>query len=582
MRPMDRTQSQWLIDKREAVAERGMVTAMHPLAAAAGLEILRAGGNAVDAAVATAFAIGVVEPAMSGVGGVAAMVMYSPSTGRATVIDGSSAAPAAARDAMFELAPESTTAGMYGWRGTVGDVQNTGYQAPVVPGQPACLLTAHERYGSGRLTRAQVMAPAIRLAEEGYAVDPYQAQTIAFAQRRLRAFPETTRTFFAQDGVPPTPATGMREADRIVQLDLVRTLRALAAAGPSALYEGEIGERLVADLKANGGVITREDLAAFAVREYEPLHTTYRGYDLFGLSPTSGSMTAFEALNILSHFDLASMRADSPEVVHVVAEALRHAFVDRFSYLADTAMESVPVDALLSSAYAEAIAATIELDRADPRAKAGDAWAFQPEATRRAPMRIASGVVGGDGCTTHLNVVDADRTMVACTSTLGEAFGSAVVAHGTGILLNNGMTWFDPEPGHINSIAPRKRTLWAPTPTLVVRDGRPFLAIGAPGGRRIISSLVQSLSNVLDFGLSVQAAVITPRIHCEGPLTEADGRLDPSVVEALTRKGHQIKLHEENGSSFRFARPGGIRVDPHTNQLTGGVHQYTPAWAMGF
>src|SRR6266571_7004496 len=178
---MDRTQSQWLIDKREAFAERGMVTAMHPLAAAAGLQILKAGGNAVDAAVATAFAIGVVEPAMSGVGGVAAMVIYSPPTGRAVVIDGSSAAPAAAHAATFDLAAESSTAGMYGWRGTVGDVQNTGYQAPVVPGQPACLLYAHERYGSGRLTRAQVMAPAIRLAEEGFRVDPYQAQTIAFA-----------------------------------------------------------------------------------------------------------------------------------------------------------------------------------------------------------------------------------------------------------------------------------------------------------------------------------------------------------------------------------------------------------------
>src|SRR6266566_725255 len=162
---MDRTQSQWLIDKLEAVAERGMVTAMHPLAAAAGLQILKAGGNAV----------GVVEPAMSGVGGVAAMVIYSPPTGRAVVIDGSSAAPAAAHAAIFDLASESSTAGMYGWPGTVGDVQNTGYQAPVVPGQPACLLYAHERYGSGRLTRAQVMAPAIRLEEEGYAVDPYQA-----------------------------------------------------------------------------------------------------------------------------------------------------------------------------------------------------------------------------------------------------------------------------------------------------------------------------------------------------------------------------------------------------------------------
>src|ERR1700682_6102121 len=186
---MNRTQSQWLISKREAVAEHGMVTAMHPLAAAAGLEILRAGGNAVDAAVATAFPIRVVEPAMSGVGGVAAMVIYAHATGRTVVVDGSSAAPAAARADTFDLAPEHTVGGMYGWRGTVGDAQNTGYRAPVVPGQPACFLYAHERYGSGRISRAQVMAPAIRLAAKGFAVDPSKAQTIAFPQRRLRAFP---------------------------------------------------------------------------------------------------------------------------------------------------------------------------------------------------------------------------------------------------------------------------------------------------------------------------------------------------------------------------------------------------------
>src|ERR1051326_2301118 len=175
---MDRTQSEWLIDKREAVAERGMVTAMHPLAAEAGLEVLKAGGNAVDAAVATAFAIGVVEPFMSGVGGVTAMVIYSHSTRQTVVVDGSSMAPAAAREDMFELAPADTVGGMYGWRGTVDDAQNTGYRAPIVPGQPACLLHALERHGSGRLTRQQVMSSAIRLAEDGFSVDPYQARTI--------------------------------------------------------------------------------------------------------------------------------------------------------------------------------------------------------------------------------------------------------------------------------------------------------------------------------------------------------------------------------------------------------------------
>jgi gamma-glutamyltranspeptidase/glutathione hydrolase len=576
---MHSTQSQWLIDKREAVSEHGMVTAMHPLAARAGLDILEAGGNAVDAAVATAFAIGVVEPFMSGVGGVTAMVMYSRSTGQTTVVDGSSRAPSAAREDTFELAPADTAAGMYGWRGTVGDAQNTGYRAPVVPGQPACLLYALERYGSRRLTRQEVMAPAIRLAEEGFEVDPYQAQTIAFAQRRLRMFPETFRTFFLEDGLPPVPTTSTRDADRVIQSDLARTLKALAEEGPSVLYQGEIGDQLVAGLQANGGLITRDDLAAFAVRELAPLRTDYRGYQLHGLSPTSGSMTAFEALNILSEFDLPSLEPASAEAVHLIAEALRRAFLDRFAHLADTDLRDVPVRGLLSAEYARSIAAEMSLQHADPRASAGDPWTFQAQ---RGAALAPSPVAGGDGCTTHLNVVDAERNMVACTSTLGELFGSAVIPAGTGIVLNNGMTWFDPEPGHVNSIAPGKRTLWAPTPTLVLRDGAPLLAIGAPGGRRIISALVQSLVNILDWGLGVQAAVTTPRIHCEGPLTEVDGRHDPDLVQELTRLGHQMKLQHEHESSFRFARPGGIRIDPATNTLTGGVHQFTPAWAMGY
>jgi gamma-glutamyltranspeptidase/glutathione hydrolase len=578
---MDRTQSQWLIEKREAVAEHGMVTAMHPLAAAAGLEILRAGGNAVDAAVATAFAIGVAEPAMSGVGGVAAMVIYSAADGRTVVVDGSSTAPAAAREDTFELAPPNSVGGMYGWRGTLGDLQNTGFRAPIVPGQPACLLHAHERYGSGRLSRGQVMAPAIRLAEEGFAVDPYQAQTIAFAQRRLRACAETWRTFFMPDGSPPVPATMTRDADRLVQPDLARTLRALADHGPAALYEGDIGERLVADMQANGGLISQDDLATYRVREFSPgLEIDYRGYHLVGLSATSGSMTAFEALKILRHFDLAGFGAGSPDAVHLIAEVLRRAFLDRFTYLADPDQQPVPIDGLLSDEYAAHVAATITADRAFPEATAGDPWRFSRIAALAGGR--GGGGAGGDGCTTHLNVVDADRNVVALTSTLGELFGSGVVAKDTGILLNNGMTWFDPEPAHVNSIQPRKRILWAPTPTIVLRDGQPLLGIGAPGGRRIISALVQSLVNVLDFGLGVQAAVTTPRIHCEGSVTEVDGRNAPETVAELSKRGHRVKLVEENSSSFRFARPGGIRIDPETNQLTGGVHQFTPAWAMGY
>jgi gamma-glutamyltranspeptidase / glutathione hydrolase len=230
--------SSWIIGKHEAEADHGMVASLHPLASAAGLETLKAGGNAVDAAVATAFAIGVVEPFMSGVGGVAAMVFHSSKTGKTVVVDGSSTAPLAAREDSFELSPAGSQGGLYGWRGTVDNASNEGFRAPIVPGMPAAMLHAHETYGSGKLSRQQVLAPAIRLAEEGFLVDSYVASTTAFHQRMLRRHSEAFRTFFHEDGTPLQPGGINVEPDRLVQRDLARTLTALAEHGPDVFYRG--------------------------------------------------------------------------------------------------------------------------------------------------------------------------------------------------------------------------------------------------------------------------------------------------------------------------------------------------------
>ncbi len=488
----------WIIQKTEARAARGMVTAMHPLAAEAGLDILRAGGNAVDAAVATAFAIGVVEPFMNGVGGVAVMVHFDAASGRTTVVDGSSTAQLAAQPDTFELAPSTEQAGMYGWRATVGDAQNTGYRAPIVPGTPAMLLHSLDRYGSGRVKRAQVIAPAIRLAEEGFPVDPYVASSTAFAMRKLRQFPESMRTYFHEDGTPLVPTSLGTPADRLVQADLARTLRALAEHGPDPFYRGEIAERIVADVQANGGLLSREDFAEYRVREFSPaLQVDYRGYTLVGVPETSGCATVYQAMNILERFDLAALGRGTPAATHLIAEAIRRAFLDRFAHLADPSFGPAPFEGVLSKAYAAELASHINPDRADPDAPPGDPWPFQHG---ERPTVAAGRRAGADGCTTHLTVVDAQRNVVSLTTTLGELFGSGVVARGTGVLLNNGMTWFDPEPGRISSIAPGKRILWAPSPTIALKDGRPLLGVGAPGGRRIMSAIVQSLVNVLDFG----------------------------------------------------------------------------------
>ena len=574
--------SSWIIGKTQAEADHGMVASLHPLASAAGLEMLKAGGNAVDAAVATAFAIGVVEPFMSGVGGVAAMVFHNSKTGKTVVVDGSSTAPLAAREDSFELASADSTGGLYGWRGTVDNASNEGFRAPIVPGMPAAMLYAHEKYGSGKLSRQQILAPAIRLAEEGFLIDAYVAATTAFHQRMLKRHEEAFRTYFHADGTPLQPGGISTEPDRLVQKDLARTLKLLAEHGPDVFYKGEIAAMIVDDIEAHGGMITMDDMAAHEVRDFDaPLTATYRGYTLQGIPKTSGCVTAYEMLNVLEQFDLASLGAGSAAATHLVVEASRRAFQDRLTHLADPDRQRVPFEGVLSKAYAKTLAATIDLERATPDIGPGDPWAFEPGG-RPAGLKRP----GGDGsntCTTHLTAVDAERNVVTLTTTLGELFGSGVMPKGTGVLLSGGMTWFNPEPGTVNSIEPGKRIFWAPTPTIVLNPaGRPILALGAPGGRRIISAIVQSIVNFLDFGMGVQDAVTAPRIHSEGPLTQAEARLGRAVLDDLAARGHRLKVIDENYATFSFARPNGIAIDPATGRLTGGVNQFTPATALGY
>jgi gamma-glutamyltranspeptidase/glutathione hydrolase len=544
--------------------------------------MLKAGGNAVDAAVATAFAIGVVEPFMSGVGGVAAMVFHNAKTGKTVVVDGSGVAPKAARPDSFELADAGSTGGLYGWRGTKDNVSNEGFRAPVVPGMPAAMLYAHQKYGSGKITRQQVLAPAIRLAEEGFLVDGYVASTTAFHQRMLKKHEEAYRTYFHEDGTPLQPGNITSPPDRLVQTNLARTLRLLAEHGPDVFYQGEIAAMIADDIQANGGMITREDMAAYQVRDFDaPLAATYRGYTLHGIPKTSGCVTAYQALNILEQFDLASFGAGSGQGTHLIVEALRRAFLDRLTHLADPDMQPAPFDGVLSKEYASQLAASINPDRATPDIGPGDPWRY--EVRGRPDNLLRPGGGEGDGCTTHLTAVDGERNVVTLTTTLGELFGSGVMPRGTGVCLNGGMTWFNPEPGTVNSIEPGKRILWAPTPTIVLDPaGRPILAVGAPGGRRIMSAIVQSIVNHLDYKMGVQDAVTAPRVHCEGPLTYAEARLGAEVLADLAARGHRLKVIEETGPSFSFARPNGIAIDGDTGRLTGGVNQFTPAWAMGY
>lgn len=566
------TRSQWLIDKSEAVAQHGMVAAMQPQAAEAGAEVLRQGGNAIDAAVAAAFAIGVVEPHMSGVGGIAFMVYRDGKTGEITCFDGSTVLPAAIRPEMFELLDGDQRSGMYKWRATKGDANNTGWLAPGVPGMPALVGEAHRRFG--KLPWRDVLQPAIRLAADGFDVSYYIAMVTASHYELMQRFPETARTFLKPSGAPYSPMGD--PADRLVQEDLARTLNLIAEQGVEVVYEGEIARMIVEDMARNGGLITEEDLKNHKTYEREPYLADYRGFQVAGSLESSGFPTVVEALKIVEGFDLAGLGFQSPEATHLIAEALRRAMVDRLRHLGDPALVPVPLKGIVTPEYAAVQRGTIDPERATPHAEPGDPWPFDPSG---ATFRAERSGAPGEGNTTHITVIDKDRNMVALTSTLGGLFGSGVVIKGTGILLNNAVTWFDPEPGAVTSIGPGKRVMSASTPVVLLRDGQPFAALGAPGGRRVMSSIYQVIVNLVDFGLGMQEAISAPRLHTEGPQTEISTRFPAEVLEALAAKGHELVLREDGLASMHFARPNGIMIDGEN--LRGGVFQYTPATAVG-
>jgi gamma-glutamyltranspeptidase/glutathione hydrolase len=552
---------------------------MYPQAAEAGAAMLAQGGSAVDAAVAAAFAVGVVEPFNSGLGGIGQVVYYEARTGRTYVVDGIPTLPAGVSPERFPLMEGGGPTGVYGWPAVQDDANNTGYLASAVPGLPGCLCEALRRFG--RLSRAAVMAPAIHLAEHGFELDWYVALALAGAQRRLWQFPESRRVFFRPDGSCYRATMIGMNADQFAQPDLARSLRLIAQEGPDALYRGTLARRIAADMSAHGGTVTERDLAAFQPRLWEPgLQSEYRGYQLVQAPEHTGAPTAVETLNILAGFDLGRLGHNRPETLHLLAEALRRAFVDRLHFLGDAARQPVPHDALVSRAYADQRRATISPDRATPDAAPGDPWPLSAVPRPPAPG-MAPGTGAREGHTTHLTVIDQDHNMVALTATLGGHFGSGVTIAGTGIVLNNATMWFDPRPGRTNSIAPGKRLLWAGTPTLVLRDGRPFLALGAPGGRRIISAVVQVLTNVIDFGLGIQEAVAAPRLHCEGVETEVDHLVGAAALGALREAGHQVVPREEHFGTSYFARPNGVLVRPEDGTLRGGVNQYKPAMAIG-
>ena len=579
---MSTTHSKLIINKTEVVAENGLVTAMHPLAAEAGAEILQQGGNAADAAVAAAFAVGVVEPFMSGLGGAAYVVAHNATTGQTLTLDGAVELPQAATADMFALLdPDVQGLGVYGWRGTKDNAAETGYRSVAIPGAVATYATLLERFGTMPL--AEVLIPAIRLASEGFPMDWYVFANSAISMARLQAFPHTIATFFKTDGSPykPSMIDDVLGPERLIQPELAQTLRLIAEQGPDVFYRGEIGQLIAQHLNDHGGLITTTDLANYQVRERDPLWIDYRGKRVAFISRNSGGMTVAQMLNILAGFDLAALGHNSAAALHLIAEAQHMAYADRFAYLGDPDFAEIPLEVLESKTYAEARRTEINVNGPPITEAIGDPWPFRPTG-RPANFPLTDGRDAADQHTTHLTVVDRDRNVVSLTASLGQLFGSGIVVPGTGVTLNNGMMWFDPEPGRVNSIGPGKRALHAGTPAIVFDGARPFLALGSPGGRKVLTAVQQIIHNVVDFGLGMQDAVSAPRIHCENGLVNMDIRLPAETIEAVRAIGHEVAVREEHFLSSYFARPNAILIDRDEGVLRSGLEPYKLSTAVGF
>jgi gamma-glutamyltranspeptidase / glutathione hydrolase len=544
------------VTKTTPLARRGLVVAEHPRGAEVGARILERGGNAVDAAVATAFAMTVVEPFMSTIGGSGTMLVYLAKSGETVAIDFNAVAPQGAHATMYKVVGGVSDA-LFPWPVVEAEANVYGHRSVAVPGSVAGLSLALQRYGT--MTLADVLAPAIEIARDGFEVDWYLALKHAIYVDELSAFPETARTYLRNGRAIYRPPV-MKPGDRVRYPELADSLALIAKEGPDAFYRGAIARAIHAEMAAHGGLITRDDLAAYEVRVNPPLQGRYRDVELAFSPGATGGVTALEALNILGEFPSSKVHLGAADALHLRACAIAAAFGDRFAHLCDPAMVDVPWDRLVSRDHARAVARDIRRMGAAPGG-------------RRRPSN------GADECTTHVGAVDRNRNMVSLTHTAVSTWGSRVVVKGTGILLNNAMIWFDPEPGKANSVASRKRVLVNMVPALGFRRGRPYFTVGAPGGRGIVSAIPQVIANLADRRGSMQGAVEAPRLHTEGGEVLVSTRVGETALERLRQRGHRVVPKEETYSAGNFARPIAIRVTP--GGLEAGVEQFGMAWAAG-
>jgi gamma-glutamyltranspeptidase/glutathione hydrolase len=519
-----------LLRPQSVAAKNGMVVAEEARASRIGVEILARGGNAVDAAVAVGFALAVTLPNAGNLGGGGFMLVRLARENKIIAIDYREIAPAATKSDIF-----------LDGRGEADPKKSREEGLAVgVPGTVSGLALAHKKYGSGKFTLAELIAPAIKLAREGIFVDAELADSLAKAKPILERWPSTAAIFLRTDGSAP------RENELLVQNDLADTLEEVAERGPRTFYEGRIAEQIAASVRAAGGFMTREDLARYRAVERVPVAGNYRGYGIFSMPPPSaGGVHLIQILNILEGYDLSVLGPASIQGSHLMVEAMKMAYADRARFLGDPEFVRVPVAGLISSAYAAELRKRIEAERA-----------------LRAEELTGSNPVAFEGDhTTHYSIVDRDGNAVANTYTLNLRYGLGLVAEGTGILLNNELDDFAAKPGAPNAFGlvggsanapgPGKKPLSSMTPTIVLKNGKLFLVTGSPGGSRIITTLVNVLVNVIDYRMSLAEAVAAPRIHHQWlpdeVRVEAGVRAD--IVSVLQSRGNRVARSEPWGSA---------------------------------
>ena len=565
--------TQMRLTKEEASAQRGMVATKDRLATEAGLQMLEAGGNAVDAAVAACLAIGVVEPTSSGIGGGGYLVYQVD--GQGGVVGFPMRGPLAAKPDMYELTGEASV-GSFGWAGVVNDENLEGYRSIAAPGAVAGLCEAHRRLG--RLPLSDVVVPAARIAREGFVPNWYSLFGLGRSAGKLFKYAELRRIFMPGDQMPS--GGDMGGGDKLRQPELADVLEAIGRDGPDAFYSGDIAKAIVSDIRDGGGILSEEDLAQYKPFVWENgLEVNYHGLTVRVPPYACAGSTSAMTLKLLDGFDIASMGHNSVEMLHAYISCARLAYADRFEYFGDPAFVDTPWQGLLSDNYTQRRRSTID-GSAPANFEPGDPWV---EEGRRPANPLPASLPAFDSGTTHLCAMDAQGNAVSLTNTLMSGFGSGIIPRNTGVVMNDGMMWFDPVPNRVNSIMPGKYPLNNMTPALVLDDSGVRLAVGASGGRRITNCVTQLIAKVMDYGMGPQEAIDSPRVDCSLPATSVDPRLAAEVIAALESRGHRISRAGDGfmQSGFSsFASPAAI-VRNASDDFRAGVDTFHSAYAAG-